>query len=177
MKRRRARDNNLLDPSVILFADADVVVVDKPAGLTTMRHPEEAAEFGSRAQRFLPPTLVDLLPAVLARQETRGSKHGQRRAGRFLRAVHRLDRDTSGLVVFACTPEATRNLGRQFREHTIERRYLALVRGQAKTGRIESLLVRDRGDGRRGSTARPGIGQRAVTHVPVLEELHQLHAG
>ena len=136
----------------ILFQDSQVVVVEKPSGLTTMRHPEEAAEFGKRAQRFLPPTLVDLLP--LPR----------------LRAVHRIDKETSGLVVFARTAQAETKLGRQFREHTIERRYLALLRGQAVSQRIESWLVRDRGDGRRGSGP-PGEGQRAVTHVKVLEQL------
>jgi 23S rRNA pseudouridine1911/1915/1917 synthase len=86
-------------------------------------------------------------------------------------AVHRLDRDTSGLVVFARTPEASSHLGKQFRAHTTERRYLALVRGRATAGRIESNLVADRGDGRRGSTATPGEGARAVTHVEVVEEL------
>jgi 23S rRNA pseudouridine1911/1915/1917 synthase len=198
---------------VIRFADAQVVVVEKPAGLTTMRHPEEAAEFGPRAKRFLPPTLADLLPNLLAIHEvTKGRKEkgvkernnfgGKRRSPPlpfspsprrfFLRAVHRLDKETSGLVVFARTPEAARHLGRQFREHSIERRYLAVVRGKACAGKIESWLVRDRGDGRRGSalggmlsrpqekevsTPRTSVGresmapQRAVTHVRVLENL------
>ncbi len=145
---------------VIRHADEQVVVVEKPAGLTTMRHPDEAAEFGARARRFLPPTLADLLPALLARE--RGGRPPQ------VRAVHRLDKETSGLVVFALTPEAERHLGRQFRAHTIDRRYLAVVRGRARPGRIESSLVRDRGDGRRGSGP---DGKRAVTRVRVLEEL------
>jgi 23S rRNA pseudouridine1911/1915/1917 synthase len=132
-------------------------VADKPAGLTTMRHAQEAAEFGARARRFLPATLADLLPPLLPG------------AGQ-VRAVHRLDKETSGLVVFARTAEAERHLGRQFRAHSSERVYLAVVRGQAKGGRIESNLVRDRGDGRRGSAA-TGQGQRAVTHVRVVEEL------
>ena len=85
-----------------------------------------------------------------------------------MRAVHRIDNETSGLVVFARTPAAETHLGEQFRAHTVERRYLALVRGEAKPGRIESWLVRDRGDGRRGSGP-TGSGQRAVTHVEVLE--------
>jgi 23S rRNA pseudouridine1911/1915/1917 synthase len=140
-----------------------IVVVDKPAGLTTMRHREEAAEHGPRARRFLPPTLADLLPELLVR----AGYPGRRR----LRAVHRLDKETSGLVVFARTPNAEAHLGRQFRAHAIERRYLAVVRGRAAPARIESFLVRDRGDGRRGTTTRPGEGQRAVTHVRVLEEL------
>jgi 23S rRNA pseudouridine1911/1915/1917 synthase len=148
---------------VIRFADAHLVVVDKPAGLTTMRHPEEAAEFGKRGQRFLPPTLADLLPGLLA-----PGKGGPRPR---VRPVHRLDKETTGLVVFARTVEAERHLGRQFRAHTVERRYLALVRGRATSGRIESFLVRDRGDGRRGSASEPGTGQRAVTHVRVVEEL------
>jgi 23S rRNA pseudouridine1911/1915/1917 synthase len=88
-----------------------------------------------------------------------------------VRAVHRIDNETSGLVVFARTVEAERHLGRQFRDHSIQRRYLALVRGRAGSGRIESYLARDRGDGRRGSTAARGEGQRAVTHVRVVEEL------
>lgn len=141
----------------VRHADDAVVVVDKPAGLTTMRHADEAAEFGPRGKRFLPKTLVDYLPRLIPD------------IGR-LRAVHRIDRDTSGLVVFARTPEAERHLGRQFRAHTVGRRYLAIVRGRAKDGRIESWLVRDRGDGRRGS-GREGEGQRAVTHVRVLESL------
>jgi 23S rRNA pseudouridine1911/1915/1917 synthase len=148
---------------VIRFADEHVVVVDKPAGLTTMRHPEEEAEFGARGRRFLPATLADLLPALLA---TSGSRSLPR-----LRAVHRLDKDTSGLVVFARTAAAESYLGKQFRNHSVERCYLALVRGRAVDQRIESYLVRDRGDGRRGSSSRPGHGKRAVTHVRVVEEL------
>jgi 23S rRNA pseudouridine1911/1915/1917 synthase len=159
MPKRRAHGPG----PIIRYADKHLVVVDKPAGVTTMRHPTEAAEFGPRGQRFLPPTLADLLPGLLA----------QRRPGERskVRAVHRLDKDTSGLVVFARTVEAERHLGQQFRFHTIERVYRAIVRSRAKAGRIESWLVRDRGDGRRGSSATPGQGQRAVTHVHILEEL------
>ncbi len=138
------------------------MVVDKPAGLTTVRHPDEAAEFGRRAQRFLPPTLADLLPPLLA--AGRSAKPPQ------VRAVHRIDKETSGLVVFALTAAAESHLGRQFRAHTVDRRYLALVRGQARAQRIESWLVRDRGDGRRGS-GKHGTGQRAVTHIQVVELL------
>jgi 23S rRNA pseudouridine1911/1915/1917 synthase len=147
---------------VIRHADEHVVVVDKPAGITTMRHPEEAAEFG-RGRRFLPPTVADLLPDLLAARPP-----GKRTR---VRPVHRLDKETSGLVVFARTVEAERHLGRQFRAHTVERTYLALVRGRARDERIESFLVRDRGDGRRGSGGEPGTGQRVVTHVRVVEAL------
>jgi len=143
-------------PIEVVYSDDAVVVVNKPPGLTTMRHAAEAAEFGARGRRYLPKTLVDQLALLIP--------------GQSLRAVHRLDRDTSGLVVFARKPEAERHLGRQFRAHTVSRRYLAIVRGRPADTRIESWLVRDRGDGRRGSGDRQS-GQRAVTHVRLIEAL------
>ena len=88
-----------------------------------------------------------------------------------MRAVHRLDRDTSGLVVFARTPDAEGQLGRQFRARQTGRRYLAIVRGRAEAGSVESCFVPDRGDGRRGSSVTPGEGKHAVTHIAVLETL------
>ena len=90
---------------------------------------------------------------------------------RQVRAVHRLDRDTSGLIVFARTAEAQQHLEQQFRTHTTKRRYLAVVRGAVESQTIESRLVRDRGDGRRGSTTLPNVGRRAVTHVRAVERL------
>lgn len=150
-------------PFHICFLDDAIVVVDKPPGLTTMRHPEEAAEFGARGRRFLPTTLADLLPAALARREGR--------PGGRVRPVHRLDKDTSGLVVFARNPTAEGHLGKQFRLHTIERTYIALVRGVIADQRVESWLVADRGDHRRGSGPRAGVGKRAITYVRVLESI------
>jgi 23S rRNA pseudouridine1911/1915/1917 synthase len=154
------RPGPALAAEAIVYADDAVVVVNKPAGLTTMRHKEEAAEFG-RGRRFLPTTLADLLPAAL------GSPT------RPVIAVHRIDRDTSGLVVFARTRAAATHLTAQFRKHTADRRYLALTRGAPRPGRIESLFVADRGDGRRG-TSRDLLtedGKRAATHVKVLERM------
>jgi 23S rRNA pseudouridine1911/1915/1917 synthase len=142
---------------VLVYSDDSIAVVDKPSGLTTMRHAEEAAEFGERGKHYLPTTLADLLPAMLGRP------------GKAVRPVHRIDRDTSGLVVFARTQPAVAHLTEQFKAHTVDRRYLALVRGRPKPGTIESYFVRDRGDGRRGSSS-TGDGQRAVTHVKVLEQ-------
>ena len=142
----------------IVYADDAVVVVNKPAGLTTMRHREETAEFGARGRKFLPTTLADLLPALLGSPQTP------------VIAVHRIDRDTSGLVVFARTRADAERLGRQFRKHTVDRRYRALTRGIPAPGRIESVIVRDRGDGRRGSAAGASEeGKKAVTYVRVLE--------
>lgn len=161
-KDQGPRTRNQGPKPIIRYADAHVVVVEKPAGLTTMRHRYEEAEFGARARRFLPATLADLLPKMLAQRDRWPAQ---------VRAVHRLDKDTSGLVVFARTAEAERRLGTQFRGHSIGRRYLAVVRGKARSGRIESYLVSDRGDGRRGSSSQPGEGKRAVTQVRVLEDL------
>jgi 23S rRNA pseudouridine1911/1915/1917 synthase len=150
----------------VVYSDDAVVVANKPAGLTTMRHREEAAEFGPRGKHFLPTTLADLLPGLLGTPD------------RPVIAVHRIDRDTSGLVVFARTPAAADALTKQFRKHTVDRRYLALTRGVPTPGRIESVLVRDRGDGRRGSTRKtnPPDGKRAVTHVKVVEEFGEYAA-
>ena len=145
---------------VLIHVDAHLVVANKPPGLTTMRHAREAKEFGARGKHYLPPTLQDLLPDILAKDTHKPS----------VRAVHRIDNETSGLVVFALTPQAESNLGRQFRAHSTDRLYRALVRGRPKEGRIESWLVRDRGDGRRGSGSQEE-GQRAVTHVRVVEAL------
>ena len=145
---------------VVRHVDEHIVVVEKPAGLTTVRHADEVASLGKRAKKFLPPTLVDLLPAVLA-------KIGKHAKGR-IRAVHRIDKETSGLVVLARTPDAESKLGKQFRAHSTGRHYLALVRGPAKDARIESHLVADRGDSRRGSGTG---GQLAITHVRVIEPL------
>ncbi len=157
---RQAMLPELAREIVIRHIDAEVIVVEKPPGLTTVRHADEAKEMGRRAKKFLPQTLVDLMPMVLSSQKKRVN-------GR-IRAVHRIDKETSGLVVLACTPNAESNLGKQFRAKSTGRRYLALVRGQAADARIESYLVRDRGDGRRGSGAKDE-GQLAVTHVRIVE--------
>ena len=154
-KRERAA---VLDPACIVYLDDAMVVVNKPAGLTTVRNEEEVAEFGARGGRFLTRTLAGMLPAAVGAPD------------RPVFAVHRLDRDTSGLVAFARTRAAAESLTAQFRKHATERRYLALTRGVPPVKRIESTLVRDRGDGRRGSsTDLADDGKRAVTRVAVVE--------
>jgi 23S rRNA pseudouridine1911/1915/1917 synthase len=90
---------------------------------------------------------------------------------RRLRAVHRIDRETSGLMVFARTVDAERILGEQFRAHSLHRVYLAVALGDVREQTIESYLVPDRGDGRRGSTKNNKLGKRAVTHVKPIERL------
>lgn len=150
------------------FVDEQLVVVEKPSGMTTMRHEEEAHWSARRRRRE--PTLDDLLPEVLAKS-LGSARRGQPRRARPPRVipVHRLDRDTSGLMVFARTVAAERSLVEQFREHSIDRAYLAIVHDEITEQTIESFLARDRGDGKRGSVSDPEQGQHAVTHVRPIE--------
>jgi 23S rRNA pseudouridine1911/1915/1917 synthase len=149
----------------VVYLDQHVAVVEKPSGLTSNRHREELNWPARRRQ--LQPTLDELLPGVIARMEP-----GRRVKGvpPPVRPVHRLDRETSGLMVFARTVRAERHLGDQFRRHTTQRRYLAIVEGNVEAQTISTQLVRDRGDGHRGSTPNPDVGKRAVTHIRPLEK-------
>jgi 23S rRNA pseudouridine1911/1915/1917 synthase len=169
----------------IRFLDAHLVVVEKPAGMTTLRHPEERSWPKRRKQ--LQPTLDEMLPRIIEKKErsarrpfkpvrggnpSPGKRQGNRSGPpRRLRAVHRIDRETSGLMVFARTVDAERLLGEQFRDHSLHRVYLAVALGDVARQKYESSLVPDRGDGRRGSTRNPKLGKRAVTHVKPVERL------
>ena len=75
MKKRQKGEERAGSRPLIRYADEHIVVVEKPAGLTTMRHAHEAAEFGARGQRFLPKTLADLL-----RERLQQNVHGERGA-------------------------------------------------------------------------------------------------
>jgi 23S rRNA pseudouridine1911/1915/1917 synthase len=150
---------------VIRRLDEHVVVVEKPSGINTVRHPAEREWAESR--KALSPSLEDVVPRLIRRQEGRFQKGPPPR----LRVVQRLDKETSGLVVFARTVTAERGLGKQFHAHTAYRRYLAVVAGYVPKQTIRSRLVRDRGDGRRGSTVLAGQGKEAVTHVEPVERL------
>ena len=271
----------------IIYLDADLVVVEKPAGLTTLRHAEERDWSEQRKSRQ--PTLDDLLPRLIlrhpawgktgapastpneqdtptsapkrghplfgkiqtttpnagkinkpgasarddmrpspqpgksgrdARPSARGGKSNPRDArpnardarapardarpnardgrpnnrdaraaarGAFkpgagamferlpdVRPVHRLDRDTSGLMVFALSPRAETALVGLFKGHDITRSYLAVAHGVVEARTIAGYLIRDRGDGRRGSSPRgkdADGAQHAVTHIKPIEDL------
>lgn len=153
------------DELVIRHLDEHLVVVEKPAGISSVRHPAELA--WPDQHRRLDPTLQDLTQWAIAKRLNRPTKSLPP-----LRIVHRLDKETSGLLVFARSVLGERELGRQFRKHTVVRRYLAVVPGYLTPRTIRSVLVRDRGDGRRGSTSLPDLGgKEAVTHVAVEEKL------
>lgn len=147
---RRATRTPSLPRSAILHVDAQVVVVEKPAGVSTV--PYDEAEQG---------TLDQLVMETL-------SERGRRAP---LGVVHRIDKETSGVVVFARTLAAKHALKNQFRFHSVGRRYVAIAHGAVSSATIRSRLVQDRGDGRRGSTDNEELGREAITHVDRLEAL------
>ncbi len=158
----------------ILFQDAHLIVVEKPAGVTTERHAEEQHWPSRRKQRQ--PTIDELVARILQRRRDARLRAGQRRGGKparppRVRLVHRLDRDTSGVMLLAVSAEAERLLVQMFRKHDMHRVYHAIVQGRVEARTFDSSLVRDRGDRRRGSTRLPKVGKRAVTHVRPLEHL------
>jgi 23S rRNA pseudouridine1911/1915/1917 synthase len=150
-----------LAESAIVFCDRDVVVVDKPAGMLSV-----ADEPGNRE------TLADYARTLLRRMGGTG-------VDAKLVVVHRLDKDTSGLMVFARTARAKRALAAQFREHTIDRVYHAIAHGVVTATRVETHLVLDRGDGIRGSYGHfrhragnaPLEAKRSVTHIRPIASL------
>jgi len=139
---------------LIVYVDPHVVVVRKPAGVSTV--PFEEKERG---------TLDELVRRALEKKfPSRGSRPN-------LGVVHRLDKETSGLVVFTRTWLAKKSLSAQFRAHTVERKYSGIAHGDVPKRTITTHLVADRGDGLRGTTRHDAEGQRAVTHVEPLEKL------
>jgi 23S rRNA pseudouridine1911/1915/1917 synthase len=146
-----------LDDDAIVHVDTHVVVVNKPAGVSTI--PFDGTEKG---------TLDELVRAWLSKRAKRGDR-GERPS---LGVVHRLDKETTGLVVFTRTWLAKQRLAAQFRAHTVHRRYMALAHGEVRPGVLRSFLLEDRGDGLRGSArGGTGAGREAVTHVELLERL------
>ena len=149
-----------LPESAIVYFDRDVVVVEKPAGMLSV-----ADEPGNK----------DTL-GVHARTVLRRLDAGEDVP---LAVVHRLDRDTSGVMVFARTPSAQRHLAEQFRDHSLVRAYRAIAHGEVPEARMETMLILDRGDGLRGSHGHfrrpkgepPTDARRAVTHVSPLAPL------
>jgi 23S rRNA pseudouridine1911/1915/1917 synthase len=105
-------------------------------------------------------------------------RHAGQPSHASLGIVHRIDKETSGLVVFARTLTAKRALDQLFRSHTIERSYVAFVHGHfAHAQTIRSQLVEDRGDGLRGSLKDHGRPNHAVTDKKRPKEpLHPMEA-
>ncbi|HEY7818449.1 MAG TPA: RluA family pseudouridine synthase, partial [Vicinamibacteria bacterium] len=93
---------------------------------------------------------------------------------RVLHVVHRLDKDSSGVLVYARTRTAERALQTQFRQRSVSRVYLCLAHGRVESGTFESRLLRDRGDGLRGSASRERPdGKPAITRVRVVKHFER----
>jgi len=163
----------------IVHLDGDLIVIDKPPGIITLRRDEERAF--SEQRKALQPSLDELVrllisPPMPGTGNARAHRRRSRAAPAPLYAVHRLDRDTSGLMVFALSARARDALIEQFKAHEVRRMYTAVVLGAIGASMtIDTWLVRDRGDGLRGSLpvgcAADAGARRAVTHVRPLEQI------
>lgn len=137
----------------VMYEDRDILIIDKAAGLLTQPTPDRERD-----------TLLERAGRYLSR--TRGV------ASPFIGIVHRIDKQTSGVILLVCSPRALRPFQTLFRTHAIERSYLAVVEGIVKpaSGTIDLPLVGDRGDGRRGAARAHEDGVPAVTHYEVIEQ-------
>lgn len=143
-------------PLNIVYEDADLIVVDKPAGLVV--HP---------AAGNLDGTLVNALLHHCAGQLS--GIGGVARPG----IVHRIDKDTSGLLVVAKTDRAHEGLAAQFADHSIKRAYRAVVSGRPvpAAGTIRGAIARSHVNRKKMALVEDGRGKHAVTHYRTLESL------
>jgi 23S rRNA pseudouridine1911/1915/1917 synthase len=166
-----------LGEDLIAYVDPAVVVVRKPAGISTVPFGDEVPEEEGPLS-----TLDALVREVLARRD-------KIRGRAPLGVVQRLDKATSGLLVFSRTVAAKKHLAQQLRERSMHRLYLAIAHGDVPARTMRSHLIENRGDGLRGSIqdalgprARSSAprgrfhgesrqGQLAVTHVEPVERL------
>ncbi|HKT77929.1 MAG TPA: RluA family pseudouridine synthase [Sphingobium sp.] len=143
-------------PLSIVHEDADLIVIDKPAGLVV--HP---------AAGNLDGTLVNALL-----HHCRGQLSG---IGGVARPgiVHRIDKDTSGLLVVAKSDRAHEGLAQQFKAHSIDRLYAAIVYGmpQPAAGTVDTWIARSDADRKKMAVYREGRGKHAVTHYRTVQPL------
>jgi len=148
-------------PLEIVYEDADLLVINKAAGMVV--HPG-IGNYEGTLVNALAHYLQDLdLPVADGNPENRPG------------LVHRIDKDTSGLLVVAKTPWAMTHLAKQFFDHTVQRRYVALVWGSPEpaSGTIQGSIARDPADRRRMAVTRdPAVGKKATTHYRMLEDLY-----
>ena len=144
-----------------------VVVRPRAARLTVGRDPVLVHRDAALAVVWKPPRML-AVPAPGRAGERSVLGFVARLAG-AAHAVHRIDEETSGLMVVALDEKTQAHLKKLFESHDVERSYLALVDGAAPASReVDAPIVRDRGDGRRGTGAG---GRAAITHVERLERL------
>ena len=139
-------------PLTVLYEDSQLIVIDKPAGMVV--HPAPGHSQG---------TLVN---ALLYHCQDLSGIGGELRPG----IVHRLDKDTSGVMVATKTDEAHQHLAQQFKDHSINRRYVALVHGLLPTpkGTVDKPIGRHPTQRKKMSTGSRN-GRQAVTHWKVLQ--------
>nr|WP_271749910.1 RluA family pseudouridine synthase [Cohnella sp. JJ-181] len=139
-------------PLNVVYEDADVIVIDKPRGFVV--HPAPGHASG---------TVVN---ALLHHCRDLSGINGNMRPG----IVHRIDKDTSGLLMAAKNDLAHASLARQLKDHSVTRRYTALVYGNVPhdRGTIDAPIGRDSGDRKLFTVTEKGA-KRAVTHFTVLE--------
>ena len=139
-------------PLDTLYEDSALIVVNKPAGMTV--HPAGDAQSGT------------LVSALLSHCETLPGIGGVQRPG----IVHRLDKDTSGVIVTAKTDYAHRHLSAQFEAHTTTRHYYAVVCGvpSNERGTVNAHIIRSPRDKRKMTVTGTG-GRHAITHYRLLE--------
>lgn len=134
-------------PLDVIFENEDILLVNKPAGMVV--HPSAGHHQGT------------LVHAALAHVPDIRGVGGKRRPG----VVHRLDKNTSGLILLAKNDHAHRNLQAQFKHREVEKTYLALVDGGPPTpsGRVEAPIARDSRHRKKMAVVPEGQGRRAVT--------------
>ena len=144
-------------PLDIIFENEDLLVVDKPAGMVV--HPAAGHETGT------------LVHAVLGYDPELEGIGGEERPG----VVHRLDKETSGLILLAKNERAHRWLQDQFRLRKVEKNYLALVDGAPPTpsGRVEAPIGRDPSHRKKMAIMPPGKGREAVSEYLTLEAFNK----
>lgn len=158
-------------PLSVIWEDGDLIVIDKPAGMVV--HPAPGSPRG---------TLVNALLHHCG--DTLSGIGGERRPG----IVHRIDKDTTGLLVVAKSDRAHHGLARQFEQHSVDRRYMAVVHGLPSAGdprlrglrgitlepggivRIATELARHKTDRQRQAVVWDGAGRHAVTRAHVMED-------
>lgn len=145
-------------PLVILHEDPHVLVLDKPAGIVV--HPSAGHPGGTLVNGVLHHLGIgpEGLPVLPGNDVTRPG------------VVHRLDRDTSGVMVFTKTPKAAASLAAQFQAHSIDRRYIGILSGVPSFDRrtLDTPHNRDPADRKRFAPLEGNAARRAVTHVEVV---------
>ncbi len=140
-------------PLDIVFENQDIMLINKPAGMVV--HPSAGHTSGT------------LVHAALAHAPDIMGVGGEKRPG----VVHRLDKDTSGLILLAKNDTAHRDLQVKFKKREVGKKYLALVDGQPPTsaGRIEAPIGRDPGHRKKMKVLPPGKGREAISIFQTLE--------